>query len=665
MDKRRNKKSLEQSVKPKANAFLFILFVTGVLSSWIEPLWQLFAQWNQLAHLILGIVSIPAIFLYLWRHFVNTLGARKPLLLATGLLTLLPFLYLVVSGIWVLMVGETEQLRWVTRGHQYAAYLLFLAITAHLLLYLPTARKQPAKTKTQFPIAAILTLVCIILLAAVHQTSDSRQPLVIDIPESYSLSYGENPFAPSQNTTAEQKFVATHAIADSQECGACHRDIYQQWSSSIHSQSASDPTYVANINLLEQSKGIEATRYCEGCHAPVAIMTGALTPGGMHGGNPESVAHLEGVGCTGCHRITDIEHTQGTASYRFEPAESEFIANTPGFLQRTLNNLVLKTNSQAHVREMTPAALYIAELCATCHEQFMDESMNDWGYVTMQHLYSDWLESPFSGQSEQEFTVSQQMNCQSCHMPLVAANDPSADANGMVRSHRFPGANTAIPWINSDTEQLETVQRFMQASRITVQAEPVPRGDSPENQNSVKDQLLPTHLEQQPYFLYLNETAEIRVSVTNRLVGHSFPAGTTDLNQVWIDFSVRDATNRLIYQSGAIDSEGYVDPNAYFYKSVPVDRRGNEVWRHDLFNMVGDAYSNLIQSGETDIKNYSFQVPSWAKGPLSIDTRIKYRKFNKQYSDWALSEINGLPITDIAQDQITVPLYERSPVSNL
>ena len=38
-------------------------------------------------------------------------------------------------------------------------------------------------------------------------------------------------------------------------------------------------------------------------------------------------------------------------------------------------------------------------------------------------------------------------------MPLVPAKDPAA-RDGKVHSHRFPGANTALPFVNRDDEQL-------------------------------------------------------------------------------------------------------------------------------------------------------------------------------------------------------------------
>src|SRR2546425_3958221 len=52
-------------------------------------------------------------------------------------------------------------------------------------------------------------------------------------------------------------------------------------------------------------------------------------------------------------------------------------------------------------------------------------------------------------------------------MPLVASNDPAAQ-NGKVRSHRFPAANTALPFVNHDPVQLKVVQDFLRDGQISV-----------------------------------------------------------------------------------------------------------------------------------------------------------------------------------------------------
>jgi hypothetical protein len=62
--------------------------------------------------------------------------------------------------------------------------------------------------------------------------------------------------------------------------------------------------------LLNDSKGIEFSRHCEGCHDPIALVAGALTQAG-----PKKRPYdQDGVTCTVCHSIQQVD-TRGTGSY--------------------------------------------------------------------------------------------------------------------------------------------------------------------------------------------------------------------------------------------------------------------------------------------------------------------------------------------------------------
>ena len=81
--------------------------------------------------------------------------------------------------------------------------------------------------------------------------------------------------------------------------------------------------------------------------------------------------------------------------------------------------------------------------------------------------------------------------------------------------------------------------------------------------------------------------------------------------------------------------------------------------------MVGDSYKNAIKPGSADVVTYDFTVPSWAKNPLSVSAVVKYRKLNNRYARWALKdETLLLPVVDVAQDAISVPLRERVEASD-
>ena len=124
-----------------------------------------------------------------------------------------------------------------------------------------------------------------------------------------------------------------------------------------------------------------------------------------------------------------------------------------------------------------------------------------------------------------------------------------------------------------------------------------------------------------------------------------------------------DAEGRLIYNSGLIDNNNFVDPGAHFYRSLVVDKNGDLVWKHDLFNMAGESFRRVIKAGESDIVSYSFVIPSWIKSPLTVTATLKYRKLNERYARWALKEqYIEIPVVDLAWDSLDIPIKIRKEV---
>ena len=77
------------------------------------------------------------------------------------------------------------------------------------------------------------------------------------------------------------------AVAANAECERCHRDIANEWETSLHHRADVEPAY-------ERSFAIEPLPFCRGCHAPESVATEE---------EPASVRDL-GVGCVTCH-VTD------------------------------------------------------------------------------------------------------------------------------------------------------------------------------------------------------------------------------------------------------------------------------------------------------------------------------------------------------------------------
>jgi hypothetical protein len=660
----------EKSSSPLFYAFFLAVSITGfaTVGSSGESAW---VQSSYLVHSLLGMAFCFFAIPFIWRHFRKSLGQRRPSVLISGFLLLAVLFGLIAGGAVLAIQGQVEKFRWIYTVHYWLAFGLVAVLLLHLLLHRLTVNRvrvrdkhelYPSMHKRALGITGLFSLFVILLVSAIsgihYATSEpySRSPAA----EPYQYTYGDHPFRPSQTETYHGSFVDIRQIGGSENCADCHSDIAEQWLASAHRKAASDPVYTTNVTLLAKKKDITATRYCEGCHAPIALLTGELSAGGLHGGITGSPGNVEGVGCMGCHGISRAVHLKGNGSYEFKPAADYLFQTSEISLAQAINRYVVKIGPRLHRKDLAREVLSSPDICATCHAQFMDSNMNNWGWVKMQDEYAAWLDSPFSGQHDQAFSEGEVKTCQDCHMPLEKLDDPSANSDGMVRSHDFPAANTMLAVVDGDQAHLDKIISFLQENKMQVHIEVPTRQDATQNRFALSENIRATS--ETPAYYYLGELAVINVVVANRGVGHNFPGGTIDINEAWIDFSVMDAEGREVFRSGALSDETQdVDPGAKFYRSLPIDRAGKHVWRHDLFNMVGHAEKSVISSGSADIESYRFKVPNWAKSPLTISARLRYRKLNNQYAQWALKEkFVSIPVVDMARDSIVVPLRKKA-----
>ncbi len=87
-------------------------------------------------------------------------------------------------------------------------------------------------------------------------------------------------FLPSLATTDNGEFMDPSSFPTAQYCGHCHQEAHTQWRQSAHANSNRPQWYLRNVALLDKSKGVEYSRHCEGCHDPIALVSGALTEKG-------------------------------------------------------------------------------------------------------------------------------------------------------------------------------------------------------------------------------------------------------------------------------------------------------------------------------------------------------------------------------------------------
>lgn len=331
-----------------------------VVSGYVTLVWPssepMLIQALFLLHTLVGLVIAPLAVIYLVVHFIRTLGNRSFSVFFSGILAAVLVAAVTGSGLWLVWPGQTQSTRWVLDVHIYGSMLLVMVAAGHIVYHLRNRRGRrrrgpvwPSLTRIRrnpfiLHTGGQLLLVALVVPLYGSSSDESYQ----SIPDNYSKTYGEHPLRPSETEILGGPLVTTEAIADSDECTACHEDIARQWRSSAHRKAALDPAYERNVILLAEKKGIEATRYCEGCHAPIALLTGELTPGGKHGGIDGTPANHEGVSCKSCHAVREVIHTKGVGSYAYQPAKPYLFANTDNPLGQALNHLLIRARPELH-----------------------------------------------------------------------------------------------------------------------------------------------------------------------------------------------------------------------------------------------------------------------------------------------------------------------------
>ena len=487
-----------------------------------------------------------------------------------------------------------------------------------------------------------------------------------------AMGGADGPFFPSAAETAHGGLIPEDFFLGSDKCGRCHGDITAQWSESAHRfASFNNPWYRRSIEYMQGVVGTEPSKWCAGCHDHAVLFSGLMDrPLAEIVDRPSASA---GLGCVSCHAITRVKDTMGNAGFVIEYPAMHDLAASEDPLLRTLHDLVIHLDPAPH-REAFLKPLHTGDssaFCSTCHKVHLDRPVNDYRWLRGFNSYDNWQASGVSGEGARSFYYPEApQTCADCHMPPVAGEDPAA-RNGLLRSHRFAAANTALPTHFGLDGQLQAVRDFLRAGQVTVDifaltrdggaesadGAPAPRGPDPLTLAStfavgeeaapaparyaasgpLGEQIAPLDEVLPP--LAPGESVRVDVVVRTRGVGHFFPSGTVDAHDVWLEFRADDAAGRPFFWSGFTgergeESDAAVEPSAHFFRSLLLDGRGNPINRRNAWAARSALYISQIPPGAAHTVRYRLRVPEDVEGPVTLTARLHYRKFDWWHTQW-------------------------------
>ncbi len=473
----------------------------------------------------------------------------------------------------------------------------------------------------------------------------------------------KGPFFPSSAQVYGGKKIPSKFFMESDSCKRCHQDIYNQWYSSVHHFSSfNNQWYRKSVEYMQDTVGTRPSKWCGGCHDPAVLYAGKMdTPIKQFVHSPEAQA---GLGCMMCHSIAQVKSTMGQGDFYLEYPTLHEMAASKNMIVRTLHDFLVKLNPEPHRRVFLKPFMrdQTAEFCSACHKVHLDVPVNHYRWIRGFNEYDNWQASGVSGQGARSFYYpAQPAQCADCHMPLQPSRD-AGNINGFVHSHRFPGANTAVPTANEDAEQLKLTEEFLKNKILSVDIFALSPARAENKPAAVNQSELATTFavgeeaetkitpaaagEFVPVTAPLNrvqpavrrgDTMRVDVVVRTKKIGHFFPGGTVDAYDTWLELKVTDDKGQTIFWSGMLEDNGRgpVEKGAHFYRSLQVDAHGNPINKRNAWASRAVVYVHLIPPGAADTVHYRLRIPENAGDKVRLHARLCYRKFawwNTQFS---------------------------------
>ena len=508
-------------------------------------------------------------------------------------------------------------------------------------------------------------------------------------------SEGDGPqgkFFPSSAQTKHGGNIPSQYFMKSEACQRCHADIYKQWNSSMHHFSSfNNQWYRKSIEYMQDVAGVKSSKWCAGCHDPALLYSGLFdTPIKQIVDRPEARA---GLGCLMCHSIVQVKSTMGQGDFFLEYPKLHELAASDNPVVRSLHDFLVRLNPEPHRRTFLKPFMRTdtAEFCSSCHKVHLDVPVNRYRWIRGFNEYDNWQASGVSGQGARAFYYPKApMNCADCHMPQVPSND-DGNSHGLVHSHRFPGANTAVPTANQDQAQFEFAKKFLQDKQLSVDIFAIsPAGNEsnpPAGSEFGKPEISTTFavgeesdislpkgpagqlrpitapIDRAEAAVRRGDDARVDVVVRTRKVGHFFPGGTVDAFDVWLELQATDEKGQTIFWSGKVedDGKGPVEPGAHFYRSLQIDGHGNPINKRNAWSTRSVVYVHLIPPGAADTAHYRLHIPDNAGDKITLNAKLNYRKFswfNTHFSFAGVEQSTILPNTPLTDRIKTTPDYD-------
>ena len=386
------------------------------------------------------------------------------------------------------------------------------------------------------------------------------------------------------------------------QCGQCHKQIYEEWSSSQHAYASISPMFHKFEQKFQKLTQGTVGTFCVRCHQQVGTQLGEARESPLWA---RSQISREGISCITCHRVKE-SYGKVNGERRVEPGkiyEPVYGSGEKSVIKDVLadkETYSVKTSTDGrgndiHKGMITNDQITQSEFCVSCHQVAVNLG------IKLEIVWDQYRDSPARKAG---------VTCQACHMGKVPgkpegyATAPSAVVGGKEinpgrkhANHRFigPGYSIAHPGIfpHNPKAQSVSVEDWLQfdwragwgttkfedkiadgKTKVNFPKRWADALDREEARETIEENLAKLderdklrkqvmenssnvdgpHIEGTPR---IGTDLAFSYKIKNTNTGHNLPSGSLGAQpQLWVNVALVDPDGNNIWESGYVDSNG-------------------------------------------------------------------------------------------------------------
>jgi hypothetical protein len=449
--------------------------------------------------------------------------------------------------------------------------------------------------------------------------------------------------------------MAAESFDGSLRCAGthCHTILVGQWRGSSHRFAVNNALFRKVVGLYLAMEGPEYVRTCVNCHDPAAAMSLDAEERYAAG----RLDNPEGISCKACHIITDYDAQRGNGLYTMKaPSPYPFeTAEAPDSPERRYHDRAIHLDPRQHVRNFRRKSYYRSgEYCLTCHLVTVPAEVSGAKSFHLHTLFDQWRKSPWANR----------LNCVDCHMPRF-----QMDENGYTFfDHRIMGGNLDLEdQVDAPASEMPAVRDFTSYTRRYLAGDLRP-GDYEvvaetslykfrRNPGRQLNAAAMTSLEEIRRFrwgleflaagpivnlelsaveyLPAENSLRLRARTTNARVGHDFPSGPIDVQEIWLEALLTGPNGEVAAHIGGLDQDHRVDPRAPILGGRGiVDANGQPLLRHEFWKAAKVIDRRVLTALASVEDEVTLSLPASPAAEYRLILAWNFRRMNQRLVDW-------------------------------